>query len=81
MNCGPATGDPRTWAERKLLCGDCLIVEPPARTSQDELLEALVELVRAVTRTDMLTAKEQWYWPEVQRAKAAIKAARKGNHD
>lgn len=28
MNCGPHRADPRTWQERKFLCGDCWIVEP-----------------------------------------------------
>jgi len=24
MNCGPASGDPRSYAERKFLCDDCI---------------------------------------------------------
>lgn len=28
MNCGPGEGDPRTGAERKFLCDDCIPVEP-----------------------------------------------------
>lgn len=33
MNCGPHREDPRSDAERKLLCGDCLTME---RTDMDE---------------------------------------------
>ena len=28
MNCGPASGDPRSAAERKLLCDDCEPANP-----------------------------------------------------
>lgn len=28
MNCGPHRDDPRSAAERKLLCNDCLTVSP-----------------------------------------------------
>lgn len=31
MNCGPSSADPRSNAERALLCGDCLNVEPLLR--------------------------------------------------
>jgi len=33
MNCGPAEGDPRSDAERKLLCTDC---EPAAEVARQE---------------------------------------------
>jgi hypothetical protein len=74
MNCGAHRDDPRTEAERKLLCDDCWPVTPPP---PDPLLVALKDLVKAVSDTNMLPAKQQWYRPELQRAQAAIKAAEK----
>ncbi len=39
MNCRPHMDDPRSAAERKFLCDDCHVVEPPAVTKPNNDFE------------------------------------------
>lgn len=36
MNCGPSSADPRTAAERQLLCTDCLPADPVPRLTPEQ---------------------------------------------
>lgn len=76
MNCGPIAGDPRSNAERKLLCDDCQVIEK-TQGGVMELTDEQIEEWRTFGRNTDMPEEEHDSWNALCDMALAYNAAKK----